>query len=71
MELEIWEGRDGTRWGPGPPQGPIFFLVILYFIFIVESPFSSISLAILTQIATIQPKNLTKKIKIFTMVIEF
>ena len=50
------------------PPGPIFFfLVIKYFIFIVgppfqnlRPPFSSISLATLNQIATIQSKSLTK-----------
>ena len=46
----------------------IFFLVILYFIFVIVPPFSPVNLASLTQIATIQPKNLTKIIKIFTMV---
>ena len=36
-----------------------------------QAPFSSISLTGLTQIATIQPKNLIKTIKTFTMVIVF
>ena len=61
--------RSVYTWGPGPPRSNFFFLVILYFIFVVGSPFSPINIAILTQIATIKPKNLTKTIKIFTMVI--
>ena len=67
--------KDKPRWWPkgsrAPPGPNIFFLVILYFIFVVGPPFSPISLVILNQIATIQPKKLTKTIKIFTMVIVF
>ena len=47
----------GAQGGPDPPRSKnFFFLVILYFIFVVRSPFSLISLASLIQIATIQPK---------------
>ena len=77
--------RDGPRWAPrglAPPPPPpvqnLFILVIIYLIFVVgplfhnlRSPTSSISLTSLIQITTIQPKNLTKTIKILTMVIVF
>ena len=56
----------------------LFFIVIRHFIFlaglslqIFRPPFSSIIIASITQIATIQLKNLTKTIKTFTMVIIF
>ena len=69
--------RWGPR-GPGPTLGPIFsFFVIIFFIFVVSSfqnirpHFFTTSLTSLTQIAIIQPKNLTKTIQIFTMVIVF
>ena len=58
--------------------GPKFsFFVIKFFIFVVSSfqnirpHFFTTSLTSLTQIAIIQPKNLTKTIQIFTMVIVF
>ena len=76
--------QDGPRWGPKgawAPPGPIFFFFfkLLYYVFyfVVDPPyktlgtFLSISLANLAKIATIEPKNLTKTIKIFTMVIVF
>ena len=57
--------------GPAPLLGPKFLFLFCYYIFYFRSwahfktliPFSSISLVNLTQIATIQPKNLTKTIK--------
>ena len=69
----LWQcTRDGPRRGPTDPPWVLFFFffVILYFIFVFR-PFSPISLVSLTQIATLQPKNLTKTIKIFTMMIVF
>ena len=59
--------------GPGPlgSKKKKKNLVIIFFIFVVRSPFSTINLISLTQIATTQPKNLTKTIKIITMVIVF
>ena len=55
-----------------------FFFQLLYISFLqlglpfkTLGPFPSISLASLIQIATIQPNNLTKTIKIFTRVIVF
>ena len=60
----------GGGLGPGPPRSN-FFLVILYFIFVVEPPFSPISLVSLIQIEIIQSKNFTKTIKILTIVIVF
>ena len=69
--LYHFQGR--TRWGPrGPrPLGPKFLFLFCYYIFYIYSlahfktliSFSSIILVNLTQIATIQPKNLTKTIK--------
>ena len=41
----------------------IIFLLNIYFIFVVEPPSSLISLACLTQLAIIQPKNLSKNNK--------
>ena len=73
----VVRNRNRTKWGLEAPLGPIFFIVIIYFIFIVSplsktlSPLLPISLASLTQIAIIQPKNLTKTIKTFTIVIVF
>ena len=68
----------GAQGGPDPPRSKkFFFLVILYFIFVVRSPFSPISLASLIQIATIQPKTFNIYICVcvcvcvFTMVIIF
>ena len=62
--------------GAWAPLGPIYlFIIIIYFIFVVGppsktlGPFFSINQASLTQIITNQPKNLTKTIKTFTMVI--
>ena len=72
------QGRTqvGSR-GLGLPESFSFFQ-LLYISFLqlglpskTLDPFSSISLASLIQIATIQPNNLTKTIKIFTMVIVF
>ena len=67
-----------TQVGAWAPLGPKFsFSVIIFFIFVVSPfqnlrpPFSTTSLTSPTQIAIIQPKNLTKTIKIFTMVIVF
>ena len=69
IPLEMDPG-GGPR-GPGPPLGPIFFFSYNIFHFCSQAPFSTISLTSLTQIATIQPKNVIKTIKIFTMVILF
>ena len=61
--------------GPGPPW--VFELLYMFNLWSWASfqnlrfPFSCISLASLIQIATILPKNLTKTIKTFTMVIVF
>ena len=62
----------------GLPESFFFFFQLLYISFLqlrlpykTLDPFSSISLASLIQIATIQPNNLTKTMKIFTMVIVF
>ena len=73
----VVRNRNRTKWGLEAPLGPIFFIVIIYFIFIVSplsktlGPLLPISLASLIQIAIIQPKNLTKTIKTFTIVIVF
>ena len=72
------QGRTqvGSR-GLGLPES-FFFFQLLYILFLqldlpskTLGPFSSISLASFIQITTIQPNNLTKSIKIFTMVILF
>ena len=72
------QGRTqvGSR-GLGLPES-FFFFQLLYILFLqldlpskTLGPFSSISLASFIQITTIQPNNLTKIIKIFTMVIVF
>ena len=72
------QGRTqvGSR-GLGLPES-FFFFQLLYILFLqldlpskTLGPFSSISLASFIQITTIQPNNLTKTIKIFTMVIVF
>ena len=51
--------------GPGLPGSNFFLIFIIYFNFVVGPSFFSISLVSLIQIATIQPKNLTKTIKIW------
>ena len=64
--------------GLGLPRSKYIYIQFLYISFLQigpfpkpQAPFSSISLTGLTQIATIQPKNLIKTIKTFTMVIVF
>ena len=73
------DASGGPR-GLGLPGSFFFFFrfQLLYISFLqlrlpykTLDPFSSISLASLIQIATIQPNNLTKTIKIFTRVIVF
>ena len=73
------DASGGPR-GLGLPGSFFFFFrfQLLYISFLqlglpykTLDPFSSISLASLIQIATIQPNNLTKTMKIFTMVIVF
>ena len=67
--------------GLGPPSSIFyfyFFFYVLYISFLGGPPFKTlgphsppIRLASLTQLATIQSKNLTKTIKTFAMVIVF
>ena len=64
--------------GLGPPSSILFIFYVLYISFLGGPPFKTlgppsppIRLASLTQLATIQPKNLTKTIKTFAMVIVF
>ena len=66
----------GAQEGPGPlGSNFIFFIVIICLLSVVGSFFqnlkSSINLVSLIQIVTIKPKNLTKIIIIFTIVIVF
>ena len=71
--------KGGGPKGPSPAGSKFFFFLELLYIFHFCSwapsktlaPFTPISLASLTQIATIKPKNLTKTIKTFTMMIVF
>ena len=84
--IYIYIYRDKPRWGPmgvQAPLGPLIIIIIYiysYNIFYLcnwapfqnlRPSFSSINLTSLTQLATIQPKNLTKTIKTFTIVIVF
>ena len=66
--LQVRTDPGGGQRGPGPPWVHFFFLQIIYIIFVVASiakPQAPL------QLTTIQPKNLTKSIKTFTMLIVY
>ena len=76
----LLQKQKKSQWGtnPGGVKGArlpwVFSCCIFYFcswVFKTLETFSSISLTNLTQIVIIEPKNLIKTIKIFTMVIVF